>query len=141
MTHINVKGSSKRIEDHHPRGKRLRCRRWSSASGETARLSSYQAIEQEEYDDLLSPELGLRLSARRGERIYVHAKPCILVPRITLTVAFREEAIPVYSDLRAGHREDGRMVDTTGEVIGSQVEGMERRVIGQMKAWYYPSGT
>ncbi len=91
--------------------------------------------------DLLLPELRLRLSARRGERIYVHAKPCILVPRITLTVAFREEAIPVYSDLRAGHREDGRMVDTTGEVIGSQVEGMERRVIGQMQAWYYPSGT
>ena len=59
--------------------------------------------------------------------------PCVLVPRITLTVAFREQAIPVYSDLRAGDEEDESIVDATGEVIDSRVEGTGRRVIGQMQ--------
>jgi hypothetical protein len=93
--------------------------------------------EQEEYED--ASELGLELSARRGERVYVHCKPCVLVPRITLTVAFREESLPVYSDLTTSNEEPEEMTDLTGQVLGSQVEGMDRQVIGQLQAWYYPA--
>jgi hypothetical protein len=75
--------------------------------------------EREEYDD--PNELGLQLSARHGERIYLHCKPCVLVPRIMLTVAFREELLPIHSDLKADE-EDEKMLDLTGEVFGSQVE-------------------
>lgn len=93
--------------------------------------------EKEEYE--APSELGLQLSARRGERIYVHCKPCIFAPRITLAVAFRQELLPVHSDLRADGEKDEKMVDTTGEVIGSQVEGMDRHTVGQLQAWYYPA--
>jgi hypothetical protein len=37
-------------------------------------------------------ELGFDLSELRGERIYVHCRPCILEPRIMLTVALTSEA-------------------------------------------------
>jgi hypothetical protein len=93
--------------------------------------------EEEEYDGPV--ELGLRLSAPRGERVYLHCKPCVLVPRITPTVAFHEELLPVHSDIRADGDEDDVIADLTGEIIGSRVEGTESRVIGQLQAWYYPA--
>jgi hypothetical protein len=92
--------------------------------------------EKEEYEN--PGELGLQLSAQRGERIYVHCKPCIMVPHLTLTVAFRQESIPVYSDFRVDDEENEKMIDTTGKVINSEVEGIDRRVIGQLQAWHYP---
>jgi hypothetical protein len=93
--------------------------------------------ENEEYDDPI--ELDLKLSAQRGERIYIHCKPCVLVPRILLTVAFRQELLPVHSDLRADEEVHEMMIDPTGELIGSRVEGMDRQGIGQLQAWYYPA--
>src|SRR5918992_3762090 len=63
------------------------------------------------------------LSTRRGKRTYFHAKPYILIPRMTLTIGLTKP--------KAGSREIGR-------VIGSDVTKLQEREIGNAQAWYYP---
>jgi hypothetical protein len=58
-----------------------------------------------------------------GSRTYIHAKPYVLAPEITLTV-----------DLFPTPRETGAV----GEVVASDWEGMRHVEIGQAQAWYYP---
>jgi len=64
------------------------------------------------------------LSTRRGKRTYFHAKPYILIPRITLTVGLTRP--------KADSSEIGR-------VIGSDVTKLQEREIGSAQAWYYPT--
>ena len=59
-----------------------------------------------------------------GERVYVHGKPYILVPDITLTV-----------DLSPRPTVPGAV----GEVAGADWTGMRHEEIGQAQAWYYPA--
>ncbi len=63
------------------------------------------------------------LRQRTGTRRYVHAKPYVLEPEITLTV-----------DLSPTHRHG----DAVGVVAASSWEGMRHREVGQAQAWYYP---
>ncbi len=64
------------------------------------------------------------LSQSTGERVYVHAKPYILVPDVTLTVGL----YPAPTDAGA-----------IGEVRGSDWTGMRHEDIGQAQAWLYPA--
>jgi hypothetical protein len=59
-----------------------------------------------------------------GERVYVHGKPYILVPDITLTIGLYERP------------EDAGAV---GEVTDAEWSGMRHEDIGQAQAWYYPA--
>jgi hypothetical protein len=58
------------------------------------------------------------------ERVYVHGKPYILVPDITLTVALHPQPAA-----------DGAI----GEVSGFEWVGMRHEEIGQAQAWCYPA--
>ena len=62
------------------------------------------------------------LSQPAGERVYVHGKPYILVPDITLTVRLHEQPDPV---------------GAIGQVAGSDWTGMRHEEIGQAQAWFY----
>jgi len=64
------------------------------------------------------------LSQPATTRTYVHAKPYIIVPDITLTVGLYRQ--PDASG-------------AIGEVRGSDWTGMRHEDIGQMQAWYYPT--
>jgi hypothetical protein len=59
-----------------------------------------------------------------AERVYLHGKPYILVPDITLTVQLHPEPDP------AG---------AIGTVTGSEWLGMRHEDIGQAQAWFYPA--
>lgn len=63
------------------------------------------------------------LSQPTGRRSYVHAKPYVLEPEITLTIGLS----PTPRDAGA-----------VGEVVDSAWEGMRHVEIGQAQAWYYP---
>jgi hypothetical protein len=63
------------------------------------------------------------LHQSHGTRTYIHARPYILVPHITLT-----------AELFAAPAPDGAI----GEVIASHWEGMRSQEIGNAQAWYYP---
>src|SRR5713101_2192711 len=63
-----------------------------------------------------------KLQHSRGTQDYVMAKPYILVPDITLTIA----TYPQPSTEGA-----------IGEVMGSKWEGMKHQDIGGTQAWYY----
>src|SRR5918992_1247999 len=64
------------------------------------------------------------LSTRRGKRTYFHAKPYILIPRMTLTIGLTRP------------KADS---DEIGRVIGSDVTKLQEREIGNAQAWYYPA--
>ncbi len=64
------------------------------------------------------------LSEPTGLRVYVHAKPYILLPDITLTVALTDPP-----------EQSGAI----GEVVGSEWAGMRQEEVGQAQAWYYPT--
>ena len=64
------------------------------------------------------------LSHPTGSRTYIHAKPYVLAPEITLTIG-----------LFTTPRETGAV----GEVVESHWEGMRHVEIGQAQAWYYPA--
>ncbi len=64
------------------------------------------------------------LSETTGERIYVHAKPYILVPDITLTVGLYRQPDP--------H-------GAIGAVTSSAWEGMRHEDIGTCQGWFYPT--
>jgi hypothetical protein len=59
-----------------------------------------------------------------GERTYVHGKPYLLVPDLTLTVVLTPEPEPS---------------GPIGTVTGSEWTGMRHEDIGQAQAWYYPT--
>jgi hypothetical protein len=61
-----------------------------------------------------------------GERGYVHARPYVLEPEITLTVG-------LFPTLREG--------GAVGEVVDSAWEGMRHVEIGQAQAWHYPANS
>jgi hypothetical protein len=64
------------------------------------------------------------LSSRRGKQTYFHAKPYILIPRMTLTFG-----------LTPPKADSGEI----GRVIGSDVTKLQEREIGNAQAWYYPA--
>lgn len=64
------------------------------------------------------------LSAAVQERTYVHSKPYVLVPDVTLTVALPPESAPI---------------GAIGSVTESAWIGMRHEDIGQAQAWYYPT--
>ena len=82
------------------------------------RLRWHQAEERIRGREELVP-----LQHKTGPRLYVHARPYVLEPSISLTV-----------DLYPTLAETGAV----GEVVGSEWEGMRHREIGQAQAWYYP---
>ena len=84
----------------------------------TVRLRWHRSEERiRDHEELLP------LAHKTGPRFYVHARPYVLEPAITLAVG-----------LSPTPTEEG----TVGEVIGSEWEGMRHREIGQAQAWYYP---
>jgi hypothetical protein len=66
----------------------------------------------------------IKLSTPKGERVYIHAKPYILIPDITLTVATYSRPAP-----------DGAI----GNVVGSDVKKLRPLELGNAQAWYYPA--
>jgi hypothetical protein len=64
------------------------------------------------------------LAHRTGTRAYVHAKPYVLEPELTLSVGL----YPAETDQGA-----------IGEVLSSDWVGMRQREIGQAQAWFYPA--
>ena len=64
------------------------------------------------------------LSQSTGSRSYVHAKPYVREPEITLTLGLS----PTPRDAGA-----------VGEVVDAVWEGMRHVEIGQAQAWYYPA--
>jgi hypothetical protein len=66
----------------------------------------------------------IKLSNRKGARIYFHAKPYILIPDMTLTIATYPQPAP-----------DGAIC----EVISSDVKKLKPLEIGNAQAWYYPA--
>lgn len=87
----------------------------------------------ESYSDKWERELGIELSVPRGVRQYIHTKPCILIPRITLAVAASESA--EFATMSSANT----LGTSIGKVVRSEVQGMERRAIGNGQAWFYPS--
>jgi hypothetical protein len=63
------------------------------------------------------------IPSEKGYRTYFHAKPYILIPRMTLTVGLTRP--------KADSGEIGR-------VIGSDVKHLQERELGNAQAWYYP---
>ena len=75
--------------------------------------------EYKNHDDLLVP-----LANRSGRRIYIGAKPYILIPNIILTFV----STPPQADSNA-----------IGRVIDSDVTQLQELEIGNAQAWYYPT--
>jgi hypothetical protein len=90
------------------------------------RLHLHQSEEPYYHHEELFPIASHRRGERppRGaKRVYVHAKPYILLPRITLTIGLTKP--------KADSGEISR-------VIGSDVTKLQEREIGNAQAWYYP---
>ncbi len=83
----------------------------------TIRLRVHHSEERYRKHNELFP-----LLHKTGVRDYVHAKPYILVPDITLTVDLYPQPKPS---------------DAVGEVVSSRWEGMRPQDIGQAQAWLY----
>jgi len=62
------------------------------------------------------------ITTLRGRRTYVHMKPFVLIPDITLTIGLYQEPGP------------GGAI---GEVLGARERKMREVEIGQAQAWYY----
>lgn len=69
-------------------------------------------------------ELGVALSEQRGQRLYVHGRPSIIEPEITLRIGLHDAPA-----------DDGAI----GEVAGVSYEGVRWREVGNAQAWYYPA--
>lgn len=85
----------------------------------TIRLKAHVSTERYREREILCPDVQLA-----GERIYVHAKPYVLVPDITLTVALHPEPTEV---------------GAIGEVASSDWVGMRHIEVGNAQAWHYPA--
>jgi hypothetical protein len=85
----------------------------------TIRMRLHTAVERASRRHEIVP-----LSDAVRERVYVHGKPYILVPDITLSVG-------LYRQPDAG--------GAIGEVRGADWTGMRHEEIGQAQAWHYPA--
>src|SRR5918992_1722522 len=84
------------------------------------RLHLHRSEERAYHSESLFP-----IAVKRGDtKIYFHAKPYILIPRITLTVGLTRP------------KADS---DDIGRVISSDVTKLQEREIGNAQAWYYPA--
>ncbi len=84
------------------------------------RLHLHRSEERAYHEESLFP-----ISVKRGDtKIYFHAKPYILIPRMTFTIGLTQP--------KADSNEIGR-------VIGSDVTKLQEREIGNAQAWYYPA--
>jgi hypothetical protein len=84
------------------------------------RLHLHRSEERTYHEESLFP-----IAVKRGDpKIYFHAKPYILIPRMTLTVGLTRP------------KADS---DEIGRVIGSDVTKLQEREIGNAQAWYYPT--
>ena len=84
------------------------------------RLHLHRSEERAYHGESLFP-----IAVKRGDtKIYFHAKPYILIPRITLTVRLTRP------------KADS---DEIGRVIGSDVTKLQEREIDNAQAWYYPA--
>jgi hypothetical protein len=82
------------------------------------RLHLHQSEESFHHAESLFP-----IPSQKGTRTYFHAKPYILIPRMTLTV-----------ELTRPKADSGEI----GRVIGSDVKHLQERELGNAQAWYYP---
>jgi hypothetical protein len=65
------------------------------------------------------------ITTKHGDkRTYFHAKPYILIPRMTFTIGLTRPKVDS---------------DEIGRVIGSDVTKLQEREIGNAQAWYYPA--
>ena len=69
-----------------------------------------------------------------GERLYLHAKPYILVPDFRLTVALNEPMMPPNGN---GRRRPG--AGQIGQVLSSERVGWRSRDLGNAQGWCYPA--
>jgi hypothetical protein len=84
------------------------------------RLHLHRSEERAYHGESLFP-----ISVKRGDtKTYFHAKPYILIPRMTLTIGLTRP------------KADS---DEIGRVIGSDVTKLQEREIGNAQAWYYPA--
>jgi hypothetical protein len=84
------------------------------------RLHLHRSEERAYHGESLFP-----IAVKRGDtKIYFHAKPYILIPRMTLTMGLTRP------------KADS---DEIGRVIGSDVTKLQEREIGNAQAWYYPA--
>jgi hypothetical protein len=84
------------------------------------RLHLHRSEERAYHEESLFP-----IAVKRGDtKIYFHAKPYILIPRMTLTIGLTRP------------KADS---DEIGRVIGSDVTKLQEREIGNAQAWYYPA--
>ena len=90
---------------------------------ETALVRLWLHQSDEAYHGRTIAEL-VPLSHPSGSRSYIHARPYVLEPEITLTV----ELSPT-----------PQATGAVGEVADSAWEGMRHVEIGQAQAWYYPA--
>jgi hypothetical protein len=84
------------------------------------RLHLHQSEEPTYHEESLFP-----IDIKRGDtRTYFHAKPYILIPRMTLTMGLTRS------------KADS---DEIGRIIGVDVTKLQEREIGNAQAWYYPA--
>jgi hypothetical protein len=84
------------------------------------RLHLHQSEERAYHNESLFP-----IAVKRGDtKIYFHAKPYILIPRMTLTIGLTRP------------KADS---DEISRVIGSDVTKLQERGIDNAQAWYYPA--
>jgi hypothetical protein len=84
------------------------------------RLHLHRSEERAYHGESLFP-----IDIKRGDtKTYFHAKPYILIPRMTLTMGLTKP------------KADS---DEIGRVIGSDVTKLQEREIGNAQAWYYPA--
>lgn len=83
------------------------------------RLRWHQSEERIRHHDELLP-----LAEKTDRRAYVHARPYVLEPAISLTIGlYPRETSP----------------GIIGEVVDLSRHGMRQRELGQAQAWYYPA--
>jgi hypothetical protein len=83
------------------------------------RLHIHRSEEKAYHEESLFP-----IAVKRGDpKTYFHAKPYILIPRMTLTVGLTQP------------KADS---DEIGRVIGADVTKLQELEIGNAQAWYYP---
>jgi hypothetical protein len=83
------------------------------------RLHLHRSEETAAHRESLFP-----IATKHGDkRTYFHAKPYILIPRITLIIGLTKPKV-----------DSGEI----GRVIGSDVTKLQEREIGNAQAWYYP---
>ena len=84
------------------------------------RLHLHQSEETAYHGESLFP-----IAVKRGDtKTYFHAKPYILIPRMTFTIGLTRPKVDS---------------DEIGRVIGSDVKQLQEQELGNAQAWYYPA--